>query len=54
MQVISGADVSVDTFFLLSGFLMSYVGLRKMRGEVEKGRGFGGTIGKAILLRYLR
>ena len=30
-QIITGGQLGVDTFFFLSGFLSSYVGLKKLR-----------------------
>ena len=57
MQVILQADVSVDTFFVLSGFLSAYVGLRKMEKVMNSGPSACACILlflKAMFLRYLR
>ena len=57
MQVILQADVSVDTFFVLSGFLSAYVGLRKMEKMMRSRPSAGECVLlflKAMLLRYLR
>eukprot|EP00903_Cladosiphon_okamuranus_P009782 g9299.t1 len=51
-QVIPGGFLAVDTFFLMSGFLLSSVLLPKLdSGSLGSGRSW---IGKAYLHRYLR
>lgn len=51
-QVIPGGFLAVDTFFLMSGFLLSSVLLPKLdSGSLGAGRSW---IGKAYVHRYLR
>ena len=36
-QMVTGAQLGVDTFFFLSGFLAAYIGLKKLRGNRAPG-----------------
>eukprot|EP01052_Picozoa_sp_SAG31_P033822 SAG31_NODE_3872_length_3796_cov_4.556127_2_plen_460_part_00 len=45
-QIITGGQLGVDTFFFLSGFLATYVGLKKMRGKNP-------PVAKSVLAYYL-